>query len=197
MAGCRAGRAPQGASRRGRAGGRVPAIAHGRSDGRADARSVEALFARVRALTAGSMRFSQRGAKRTGGSSRTPVLRWKSVVDTNLTALSCAQRPSPHEGADAARRCHHHNGSISAHAPRPDSALIPLRTGVTGLTRTIASTAAIRLACCKIDIGNAMTELAAVCLKRQAGDGAIKAEPMIAVDDVARSVMHMGQSASA
>jgi NADP-dependent 3-hydroxy acid dehydrogenase YdfG len=86
------------------------------------------------------------------------------------------------------------NGSISAHVPRPDSApYTATKHGVSGLTRTIALDGRrYDIACCQIDVGNAMTELAARMSKgvKQA-DGAIKVEPMISVEDVANAVLYM------
>jgi NAD(P)-dependent dehydrogenase (short-subunit alcohol dehydrogenase family) len=64
---------------------------------------------------------------------------------------------------------------------------------VTGLTRTLALDGRrFDIACGQIDIGNAMTDMAA---RFTAGvpqaDGSIRAEPVMAVEDVAASVLHM------
>jgi NADP-dependent 3-hydroxy acid dehydrogenase YdfG len=125
-----------------------------------------------------------------------PFEKWKAVVDTNLTgSFLCAQaafRIMKEQDPRGGRIIN--NGSISAHAPRPDSApYTASKHGVSGLTRTIALDGRkYDIAACQIDIGNAMTELAARMSKgvRQA-NGEIKAEPMIDVEDVARSVLHM------
>jgi NAD(P)-dependent dehydrogenase (short-subunit alcohol dehydrogenase family) len=125
-----------------------------------------------------------------------PYDRWKAVVDTNLSGtFLCAQaafRIMRDQNPRGGRIIN--NGSISAHAPRPDSApYTASKHGVTGLTRTIALDGRKHdIACCQIDIGNAMTELAARMSKgvKQA-DGEIRVEPMIDVEDVARSVLHM------
>ncbi|MCI3953570.1 MAG: oxidoreductase, partial [Burkholderiales bacterium] len=86
------------------------------------------------------------------------------------------------------------NGSISAHAPRPDSApYTASKHGVTGLTKTIALDGRkYDIACSQIDIGNAMTELAARMSRgvKQA-DGSVKVEPMIDVAHVGEAVRYM------
>ena len=164
----------------------------------ADAQSVQALFARVK-NTYGRVDalFNNAGQNAPGVSfEELPYERWKAVVDTNLSGtFLCAQaafRIMKEQDPQGGRIIN--NGSISAHAPRPDSApYTATKHAVTGLTRTIALDGRkYDIACCQIDIGNAMTELAARMSKgvKQA-DGAIKAEPMIDVDDVARSVLHM------
>jgi len=64
---------------------------------------------------------------------------------------------------------------------------------VTGLTKTISLDGRkYDIACCQIDIGNAVTELAARMAKgvKQA-DGTVKAEAMMDVQRVADAVLHM------
>jgi NAD(P)-dependent dehydrogenase (short-subunit alcohol dehydrogenase family) len=125
-----------------------------------------------------------------------PYERWKAVVDTNLTgSFLCAQaafRMMKDQDPKGGRIIN--NGSISAHAPRPDSApYTASKHAITGLTRTISLDGRKHdIACCQVDVGNAMTELAARMSKgvKQA-TGEIKVEPMIDVEDVARSVLFM------
>ncbi len=125
-----------------------------------------------------------------------PYERWKAVVDANLTgSFLCAQaafRMMKEQSPQGGRIIN--NGSISAHAPRPDSApYTATKHAITGLTRTIALDGRkYDIACCQVDVGNAMTELAARMSKgvKQA-TGEIKVEPMIDVSDVARSVLFM------
>jgi NAD(P)-dependent dehydrogenase (short-subunit alcohol dehydrogenase family) len=125
-----------------------------------------------------------------------PYDKWKSVVDTNLSGtFLCAQaafRVMKSQTPQGGRIIN--NGSISAHAPRPDSApYTASKHGVSGLTRTMSLDGRkYGIACCQVDVGNAMTELAARMSKgvKQA-DGTVKAEPMIDVKDVARSVLFM------
>ena len=163
-----------------------------------DPQSVSALFERVKS-TFGRVDalFNNAGTNAPGVAfDELPYERWKAVIDTNLSGtFLCAQaafrimkEQTPRGGRII------NNGSISAHAPRPDSApYTSSKHGVTGLTRTIALDGRKHdIACCQIDVGNAMTELAARMAKgvKQA-NGEIKAEPMIDVSDVARSVLHM------
>ena len=86
------------------------------------------------------------------------------------------------------------NGSISAHVPRPGSAPYTMsKHAVTGLTRTLGLDGrAYNIACAQIDIGNALTDMAAAFPKgvRQA-DGQVRVEPVMDVDHVARMVLHM------
>jgi NAD(P)-dependent dehydrogenase (short-subunit alcohol dehydrogenase family) len=163
-----------------------------------DAQAVQALFDRVKA------RFGRVDAVFNNAGQNAPGVlfedlpfeRWKAVVDTNLTgSFLCAQaafRIMKEQQPRGGRIIN--NGSISAHAPRPDSApYTATKHAITGLTRTIALDGRkYDIACCQIDIGNAMTELAARMAKgvKQA-DGSVKVEPMVDVADVARSVLHM------
>jgi NAD(P)-dependent dehydrogenase (short-subunit alcohol dehydrogenase family) len=125
-----------------------------------------------------------------------PYERWKAVVDTNLTgSFLCAQaafRIMKDQDPRGGRIIN--NGSISAHAPRPDSApYTATKHGVSGLTRTIALDGRkYDIACCQVDVGNAMTELASRMSRgvKQA-DGEVRVEPMIDVKDVAQSVLYM------
>ena len=122
--------------------------------------------------------------------------KWKSVVDANLNGMFlCTQEAfkmmkdqKPQGGRII------NNGSISAHVPRPDSApYTATKHAVSGLTRTIALDGRkYDIACCQVDVGNAMSELASRMAKgvKQA-NGTIAPEPMITTDDVARSVLFM------
>ena len=64
---------------------------------------------------------------------------------------------------------------------------------VTGLTRTLGLDGrAFDIACAQIDIGNALTDMAARFTKGvPQADGSIRAEPVMDVDHVARMVLHM------
>jgi NAD(P)-dependent dehydrogenase (short-subunit alcohol dehydrogenase family) len=163
-----------------------------------DPQSVQALFTSVKeAYGRVDALFNNAGQNAPGVSfEELPYERWKAVVDTNLTgSFLCAQaafRVMKEQDPRGGRIIN--NGSISAHAPRPDSApYTASKHGVSGLTRTIALDGRkYDIACCQIDIGNAMTDLAARMSRgvKQA-DGEIRVEPMIDVADVARSVLHM------
>ena len=86
------------------------------------------------------------------------------------------------------------NGSISAYAPRPGSApYTASKHGISGLTKTISLDGRKHdIACCQIDIGNALTEMAARMAKGvPQADGSIKPEPLMDVDIVADTVLYM------
>ncbi len=121
---------------------------------------------------------------------------WKAVVDVNLTgAFLCAQgaiammkRQSPRGGRII------NNGSISAHAPRPDSApYTATKHAITGLTKSIALDGrAFDIACGQIDIGNALTEMAQKMTRGvPQADGRIAIEPTIDVSEVGDAIVHM------
>jgi NAD(P)-dependent dehydrogenase (short-subunit alcohol dehydrogenase family) len=163
-----------------------------------DPQAVQALFARVKE-TFGRVDavFNNAGQNAPGVAfDELPYERWKAVVDTNLTGVFlCAQaafRMMKEQTPRGGRIIN--NGSISAHTPRPDSApYTASKHGVSGLTRTIALDGRpYDIACCQIDVGNAMTGLASRMARgvKQA-DGAVRVEPMISVDDVAKAVLYM------
>lgn len=122
--------------------------------------------------------------------------KWREVVDVNLTGMFlCAQEAyrlmksqEPRGGRII------NNGSISAHAPRPDSApYTATKHAVTGLTKSISLDGRkYDIACSQIDIGNAMTVLASRMSRgvKQA-NGEIKVEAMMDVQQVADAVVHM------
>ena len=121
---------------------------------------------------------------------------WKTVVDANLTgAFLCAQgavrimkRQTPQGGRII------NNGSISAHAPRPMSApYTSTKHAITGLTKSIALDGRpFDIACGQIDIGNALTELAAKAVRGTLqADGRIGVEAMMDVDEVGAAIVHM------
>jgi NAD(P)-dependent dehydrogenase (short-subunit alcohol dehydrogenase family) len=124
------------------------------------------------------------------------VEQWRRVVDVNLTGpFLCTQQAFRLMKSQAPRGGRIiNNGSISAHAPRPNSApYTATKHAITGLTRSTALAGrAHYIACGQIDIGNADTEMAA---KMKAGilqsHGAIAVEPTMDVDAVARAVVYM------
>ena len=86
------------------------------------------------------------------------------------------------------------NGSISAHVPRPGSApYTATKHAVTGLTRsTSLDGRKYNIACGQIDIGNALTEMAARMTKGvPQADGSIQVEPVMDVANVGKTVAHM------
>jgi NAD(P)-dependent dehydrogenase (short-subunit alcohol dehydrogenase family) len=160
--------------------------------------SVKALFARTReAFGRVDVLFNNAGANAPGVPFEDlPYDRWTTEVDVNLTgSFLCAQeafRVMKDQDPRGGRIIN--NGSISAHSPRPDSApYTASKHGVTGLTKTISLDGRkYDIACSQIDIGNAMTELAARMAKgvKQA-DGSVKVEPMIDVAQVGEAVRYM------
>jgi NAD(P)-dependent dehydrogenase (short-subunit alcohol dehydrogenase family) len=122
--------------------------------------------------------------------------KWKSVIDINLTgAFLCTQEAftllksqEPMGGRII------NNGSISAHAPRPDSAAYTAtKHAITGLTKsTSLDGRKYNIACGQIDIGNALTDMAQAMTKGvPQADGTIKVEPVMDVEHVANMVLHM------
>jgi NAD(P)-dependent dehydrogenase (short-subunit alcohol dehydrogenase family) len=121
---------------------------------------------------------------------------WKSVVDINITgpflctqeAFKLMKSQNPRGGRII------NNGSISAHAPRPDSApYTATKHAITGLTKSISLDGRkYDIACGQIDIGNAATDMAARMAKgvKQA-NGEIAVEPLMDVEHVARTVLYM------
>ncbi|HEY3798575.1 MAG TPA: SDR family oxidoreductase [Caulobacteraceae bacterium] len=121
---------------------------------------------------------------------------WRRVVDTNLTgSFLCTQgavRMMKAQDPQGGRIIN--NGSISAHAPRPNSApYTATKHAITGLTRSTALDGRpFDIACGQIDIGNAATPLTA----RMAGgvpqaDGRVVPEPTMDVNLVADAVVYM------
>jgi NAD(P)-dependent dehydrogenase (short-subunit alcohol dehydrogenase family) len=86
------------------------------------------------------------------------------------------------------------NGSISAHAPRPNSApYTATKHAVTGLTKAAALDGRkYDIACGQIDIGNAATEMAArMASGVPQANGQIAIEPLMDVAHVANAIVHM------
>jgi len=121
---------------------------------------------------------------------------WKSVVDANLTgSFLCAQEAirimkdqTPRGGRII------NNGSISAHAPRPNSTpYTATKHAITGLTKCISLDGRKHdIACGQIDIGNAATEMTDRMTKGVAqADGSVKVEPRMDVAHVASAVLYM------
>jgi NAD(P)-dependent dehydrogenase (short-subunit alcohol dehydrogenase family) len=121
---------------------------------------------------------------------------WSSVIDTNLTGsflcLQQAFRVMKDQDPRGGRIIN--NGSISAHAPRPNS--IPYtasKHAVTGLTKSASLDGRkYDIAVCQIDIGNALTEMAArMATGVMQANGEIEIEAVMDVSNVATSVRHM------
>jgi NAD(P)-dependent dehydrogenase (short-subunit alcohol dehydrogenase family) len=121
---------------------------------------------------------------------------WRQAVDVNLTgpflctqeAFKLMKSQTPRGGRII------NNGSISATAPRPNSApYTATKHAITGLTKsTSLDGRKYDIACGQIDIGNAATEMTA-----RMTDGVLQAngttavEPRIDPDHIARAVVYM------
>ena len=121
---------------------------------------------------------------------------WQNVVNTNLTgSFLCAQeafKMMKNQNPQGGRIIN--NGSISAHAPRPNSApYTSTKHAMTGLTKSISLDGRkYNIACGQIDIGNALTELSAKMAEGvPQANGDIAIEPMMDVNEVANAVVHM------
>jgi len=121
---------------------------------------------------------------------------WNAVVDVNLTGVFlCTQeafRIMKSQRPMGGRIIN--NGSISAHAPRPNSAPYKAtKHAITALTKSTALDGRkYDIACGQIDIGNAETDM----MKRMKdgaaqADGTISAEPTMKVEHVAQAVVYM------
>jgi len=125
-----------------------------------------------------------------------PVETWRAVVDINLNAMFyCTQaaiRIMKAQDPKGGRIIN--NGSISAHTPRPMSvAYTSTKHAVTGLTKCISLDGRKNdIVSSQIDIGNALTELAARMANGvPQADGSIKPEPLMDVKHVGDAVLHM------
>ncbi len=160
--------------------------------------SVKALFAQTRE------RFGRLDLLFNNAGTGTPPVpieeltyeQWRRAVDTNLTgAFLCTQEAirimkaqSPRGGRII------NNGSISAHAPRPNSApYTATKHAITGLTKsTSLDGRAFDIACGQIDIGNAvspMTERMTQGVMQP--NGTVAVEPRMDVEHVAGAVVYM------
>ncbi len=121
---------------------------------------------------------------------------WASVVAINLTgSFLCAQAAfrvmkdqSPRGGRII------NNGSISAHAPRPNSApYTATKHAITGLTKSLSLDGRkYDIACGQIDIGNAETEMASRMAKGvPQANGTIAVEPLMDVNHVGQTIVFM------
>ncbi|MCF6445522.1 SDR family oxidoreductase [Nereida sp. MMG025] len=123
-----------------------------------------------------------------------PLSGWQETVNVNLTGMFlCAReafRIMRHQTPMGGRIIN--NGSISAHSPREGSTCYTTtKHGVSGLTKTITLDGRpFDIACGQIDIGNARTDLVKGLEETRAAQG-LAPLPTMAVEDVARAVMHM------
>jgi NAD(P)-dependent dehydrogenase (short-subunit alcohol dehydrogenase family) len=163
-----------------------------------DPDSVAALFAKAR-KTFGriDLLFNNAGT----GAPPVPVdeltiVQWKAVVDVNLNGMFYCAREAirlmksqqPRGGRII------NNGSISAHAPRPNSApYTATKHAITGLTKSLSLDGrAFDVVCGQIDIGNAATDMTARMANGvPQANGTLAPEPRMDVQHVARAVLYM------
>jgi NAD(P)-dependent dehydrogenase (short-subunit alcohol dehydrogenase family) len=160
--------------------------------------SVDALFAAIKAAFGRlDLLFNNAGM----GAPGIPMedlsyQQWSAVVAVNLTGpFLCAQHAIRMMKAQQPRGGRIiNNGSISAHAPRVNSApYTATKHAITGLTKSIALDGrAFDIACGQIDIGNASTEMT----QRMAAGvpqahGASMVEPTMDVRNVADAILYM------
>jgi NAD(P)-dependent dehydrogenase (short-subunit alcohol dehydrogenase family) len=163
-----------------------------------DPSSVKALFAKTKeAFGRLDLLFNNAGT----GTPPVPIEeltyeQWMTVVGANLTgAFLCTQEAvrmmksqSPRGGRII------NNGSISAHAPRPNSApYTATKHAITGLTKsTSLDGRAFDIACGQIDIGNAATEMTERMTSGvMQANGTMAPEPRIDPTHVAGAVVYM------
>jgi NAD(P)-dependent dehydrogenase (short-subunit alcohol dehydrogenase family) len=164
----------------------------------ADPESVRNLFARTReAYGRLDLLFNNAGT----GTPPVPIEelsyeQWRRAVDTNLTgAFLCTQEAVRMMKAQAPQGGRIiNNGSISAHAPRPNSApYTATKHAITGLTKsTSLDGRAFGIACGQIDIGNAVSPMTE---RMERGvlqaNGTTATEPRMDVEHVASAVVYM------
>ena len=125
-----------------------------------------------------------------------PVDIWNQIVGVNLTgsflcaraAFGAMRRQNPQGGRII------NNGSVSAHAPRPGSVpYTATKHAITGLTKTLALDGRpFDIACGQIDIGNALTDMAApMTVGVPQANGGIASEAVMDVAHVANAVVHL------
>jgi NAD(P)-dependent dehydrogenase (short-subunit alcohol dehydrogenase family) len=163
-----------------------------------DPQSVKALFAKTKqSFGRLDLLFNNAGVNAPGiPLEDLTVEQWRNVVDINLSGMFFCIQEAFRMMKDQKPRGGRiiNNGSISAHAPRPNSApYTSTKHAVTGLTKSASLDGRkYDIACGQIDIGNALTEMAARMTKGvPQANGEIKVEPTMDVQRVADAVLHM------
>ena len=123
------------------------------------------------------------------------IEQWTTVVNVNLNgvfyctqeAIKIMKNQSPMGGRII------NNGSISAHAPRPNSApYTATKHAVTGLTKATALDGRkYDIACCQIDIGNAATERTANRSGSEQPNGDFIEEPRMTSRQAGEAILYM------
>jgi len=164
----------------------------------ADPASVKALFdAAVKTFGRVDLLFNNAGVNAPGiPLEELSIEQWRNVVDINLNGMFfCIQQAfrvmkdqSPKGGRII------NNGSISAHAPRPNSiAYTATKHSVTGLTKAASLDGRkYNIAVDQIDIGHAGTDRASRMARGvPQANGQIAIEPLMDVNTVGTSVLYM------
>lgn len=123
---------------------------------------------------------------------------WQTLFAINVTgSFLCAQaavRLMKFQSPSGGRILN--NGSVSAHAPRPNAApYAAAKHAITGLTKSIAlDQRAANIACGQIDIGNATDEVSTDMGRDMLqANGSVQAEPRFDAQHVANTVLHFAQ----
>lgn len=165
-----------------------------------DAQAVRALFEQVvTGFGRVDFLFNNAGIFPAGGPwEEMTAEQWRAVVEVNMTGMFfCAQQAFRAMKAQAPQGGRIlNNGSIAAHAPRPNSiAYTATKHAVTGMTKSIALDGRRHgIACGQIDIGNAATQMAD---RFEQGilqaNGEVASEPLMDADIVAQAIVHMAE----
>jgi NAD(P)-dependent dehydrogenase (short-subunit alcohol dehydrogenase family) len=162
-----------------------------------DPEAVRALFAQTKeAFGRLDLLFNNAGTGARGLLEDLTDEQWQTVVATNLNgpfyctreAFKIMKDQDPRGGRII------NNGSISAHTPRPNSSpYTSTKHAITGLTKATALDGRkYDIACGQIDIGNALTPMAAHMTQGVLQpNGEMVVEPVFDVEHVAQAVVHM------
>lgn len=125
-----------------------------------------------------------------------PVSEWTRVISANLTGVFLCMREAFHvmkrQVPQGGRIVN--NGSISSEVPRPHSApYTATKHGVAGLTKSGSLDGrAYDIAVGQIDIGNVASDMTSRMVSGVLqANGSVSPEPVMAMENVARSVAHM------
>lgn len=119
---------------------------------------------------------------------------WYQSVNVNLNGMFLSAREAfrimRHQTPQGGRIIN--NGSIAAYVPRPNSVhYSATKHAITGLTRSLSLDGRdFGIACGQIDIGNARTQMVQGLVDAAVAEGTTP-DPTMAVEDAARSVLHM------
>ncbi|WP_309721147.1 SDR family oxidoreductase [Armatimonas sp.] len=162
-----------------------------------DPEAIRALFAKTQAAFGRlDVLFNNAGIVRNGPIEELSLADWQAVVETNLTAsFLCTQEAFKlMKDQDPMGGRIINNGSVSAQVPRPNSAsYTATKHAISGLTKSTALDGRkYNIACGQIDIGNALTDnTQKMAHGVPQASGELAVEPVMDVEHVAQSVLHM------